>query len=406
MQMMSQHLYYEDAYTQQFAANVVAQVADQGRRAVILDRTYFYPTSGGQPFDTGTLNGTAVVDVSLRDEDGAALHWVADEVALGGVTAVIHWPRRFDHMQQHTGQHILSQAFIQTAAAPTVSFHLGDDSVTIDLDIATLTEAQVTAAEALANQIVWENRPLRIRFVTLAEAQQLNLRKIPAAQNGTLRLVEIDRFDLTACGGTHVAQTGAVGLIKVIRQERMRGLTRIVFCCGGRALADYRLKNEIANGLTAQLTTGYTDLLPAVARLQEELRQAGRLIKKQETMLLTAVAQQLLAGAEQAGETAVITQVFSDQDPAYLRGLSSMLTAQPGVVVLFGLAGDKSYLLFSRAADAPGEMNRLLAAALAMLGGRGGGTAVVAQGGGAAATAVQVTQAIAHALTAWRGQGR
>ncbi|MCA9959309.1 MAG: hypothetical protein KC443_09765 [Anaerolineales bacterium] len=396
--MMTTHrLYYEDAYTHQFAANVVEQVTHEGGNVVVLDNSYFYPTSGGQPFDTGTLNGVAVINVTVRDEDGAILHWLDGEVAPGKVTAVIHWPRRFDHMQQHTGQHILSQAFIQTANAHTVSFHLGDDTVTIDLDIDQLTAAQVNVAEDLANQIIWENRPIRIRFVSLAEAQQLNLRKIPPTNGEKLRLVDIEQFDLTACGGTHVAQTGAVGLIKVVKQERIRGMVRIVFCCGQRALGDYRLKNDVVNEAAAHLTTGYTELLPAIMRLQEELKQTSRTLKKQEAALLLAEAQQLWAGAERMGETAVITQTYTDRDAQHLRGLNSHLMEHGNVVALLGLAGEKSYLLFSRSADAPGEMNRLLQAALQQLGGRGGGTAVTAQGGGPTAATTQVEQAIAHA---------
>lgn len=395
--MKPQRLYYEDAYTHQFSAYATEQVHDNKKTAVVLDQTYFYPTSGGQPFDKGTLNDIPVADVSLRETDGAVLHWVAGNVALGKVTAVIHWPRRFDHMQQHTGQHILSQAFIQIANTPTVSFHLGDDTVTIDLETDNLTASQIDAAEDLANQIIWENRPIHIRFVSLAEAQGMNLRKIPPTQTEQLRLIEIEQFDITACGGTHVAHTGEVGMIKIIKQERMRGQVRIVFCCGQRALADYRLKNGVVTDLTTHLTTGLTDLPATVTKLQEDLKQVSRTLKKQEATLLAAVATQLLASAEQIGTMTLIVHVFNEENPGYLRGLSAHLTQQPGVVALLGLAGAKSHLLFSRAQDAPGEMNQLLQTALQALGGRGGGTAVTAQGGGAAADDVQVTQAVEQA---------
>lgn len=382
---MSKRLYYEDAYTCEFDADIVARVEENGRSALILDRTYFYPTSGGQPHDTGVLANTAVSNVTIRETDGAILHWL-DAPLPADITRVngrIHWPRRFDHMQQHSGQHILSQALLRTAGTATISFHLSADSVTIDLDATALTPGQLATAEDLANQIVWENRPVRVRQVTLAEAERLNLRKIPeAAEEGALRLVEIADFDLTACGGTHVAHTGAVGMIKILKLERMRGQMRVVFCCGARALADYRQKQEVLQELGNLLTTGMREFPQAVRALQADLQAANRAIKHQMETLLAMEAEQLLAQGQVHGRTTLITHASTHRDAAQLRLLANQLTKRAGVVALLGQAGEKSFLLFSRAADAPGSMHELLQTALQQLGGKGGGTAVTAQGGG------------------------
>lgn len=396
---MSARLYYTDSYICQFQAQIIERVQHKNRLAVVLDKSYFYPTSGGQPADRGVLNGTAVLDVSIRPEDGAVLHWMAGELHGDAVTAEIDWPRRFDHMQQHTGQHILSQGFIQVAEAQTVSFHLSDNSVTIDLDTTSLTPAQVNYVEQLANQVVWENRPIEARFVTLEEAQQLPLRKLPPVEYGRIRLVDIANFDLTACGGTHVSRTGGVGLIKIVKIERRNEQARVEFRCGGRALQDYQQKNDVTNTLAAQLTTGIPDLVNGVARLQEENKQAQRLIKKQQAELLQKTAENLLQNGRHLGQTLLICHVMTEGDAAQLRLLANLLTAQNGVVGLLGLAGAKSQLLFCRSADAPGQMNQLLKPALELLGGNGGGNALMAQGGGQSASPEQVQQALEKAAS-------
>lgn len=381
---MSERLYYQDAYTQQFTAVITERVTVNGRHAITLDRTYFYPTSGGQPFDQGIINNQPVVDVTIRSEDEAILHWLAGELPEDdAVTAVIDWPRRFDHMQQHTGQHILSQAFTRTTGAHTIGFHLGDESVTIDLNVSELSAGQLQRAEQLANQIVWENRPIRIHFVTQVEAEQMPLRKIPPVQTGKIRLIDIEDFDLTACGGTHVARTGGVGLIKVVKLERRRSAVRVEFRCGGRALADYGTKNETVQALMTVLTTGQDELVTAVTRQQEENKTAQRTIKKLRSTLLEAQAAELVKnGRQQAGIT-LVTQVFDGSDDVNLRQLGNHLTQHSGIVALLASAGSKSQLLFCRSEDAPGDMQALLKEAFRQLGGGGGGgSAALAQGGG------------------------
>ena len=406
--MTSNRLYYQNAYTTRFEATIVERVRQAEETAVILDQTFFYPTSGGQPFDSGTINNIPVHNVTIREADEAVLHWLnTKDLWQDKIVGQINWPRRFDHMQQHTGQHILSQSFIQIAQAETVGFHLSDNSVTIDLHITQISPSQVEEAEYLANQIIWQNRPIHIRSVSLEQAQKLALRKLPPVRGGHLRLIEIDKFDLTACGGTHVNQTGEVGLIKLVKLERQNNQLRVEFCCGQRALFDYRLKNSIVNQLSADLTTGQGELVASVSRLKEEAKENRRMLKKQQEQLLHFTAAELLKSGKMVGETAVINHVFTSEEsnPAQLRILANHLTQNGQVVALLGLAGEKSQLLFCRSQDAPGEMNQLIKPALQILGAAGGGgSALIAQGGGPGTDRDRVQQAVDKAERLLLGQ--
>lgn len=396
---MSERLYYTDSYTTQFQAKVVERLRLENGLALVLDQTYFYPASGGQQADRGLIQGEPVIDVQIREADGAVLHILANknEIWTDVVQAEVEWERRFDFMQTHTGQHILSQAFIQTAQAQTVSVHMGDENCTIDLHTAELTPTQVEQAEWLANQIVWENRTVKPYFVTLEQAEKLNLRKLPPVQ-GKIRLIDIDKFDLTACGGTHVARTGEVGLIKVVKLERYKEGLRLEFRCGRRALLDYRLKNSLVNRLAATLTTGYAGLEPAVRKLQDEVKQNQRLLKKQQEELLAFEALRLLRETPAKGNVRLICKTFEDWDAGQVRTLAKQLTQEPGVVALLGIAGEKSQLLFARSENGPGNMNELLKLVLPILGAAaGGGNATFAQGGGPAANAERVGQALSRA---------
>ena len=402
--------YYLDAYTVRFTAKIADRVDQNGRIALILDQTYFYPTSGGQPHDIGKLNDIPVTNVTIRESDGTILHWLApgNEIWFDNVNGEIDWTRRFDHMQQHTGQHILSQAFIQVAEAETASFHLSGNSVTIDLNVESLKPEQIQRAEFLANQVIWQNRPIHVREVTLEQAQKLPIRKIPPSQDGKLRLIEIEKFDLTACGGTHVAATGAVGQIKVIKTERHRGKCRVEFACGQRALLDYRQKNKIVNALATNLTTSASELVPNIGKMQEENKMSRRKLKRQQEMIMAFQAEEMIKQGTKKKDVIVVSRVFSDEDfnSQQLRTLANLMTQKNDqVIVLLGIAGNKTNLLFSRSENAPGEMNALLTTALQILqSASGGGTAVTAQGGGPAADKERVVQAIARAEKHMLGQ--
>ena len=381
--------YYTDSTTLVFAAEIVAADTRDGRPAVLLDPGYFYPTSGGQPHDTGELrrgDETArVIDVIERESDGAVLHVLDRPLPPGPVAAIIDRDRRLDHMRHHTGQHILSQAFIRVAAAETVGFHLSNQSVTIDLNRADLGATEIDAAEALANEVIQADTPVSVRFVTTAEAAALPLRKTPPGRDGRLRLIDIEGFDLTACGGTHVARAGEVGLVKIARTERRGATTRVEFLCAGRVLADYRAKQDVVRQLGELLTTGAAELPAIVAKLQEENKALRVDLRRQGDALLVLEAAQLLAAAEPLGAARLVTRVFAGRSPDELRRLATALAEAGGTVALLGLAGERSQLVFARSADAPGDMGALLKPALAALGGRGGGSPTLAQGGGPAA---------------------
>ena len=389
--------YYTDSATLRFEAEIVTATTHDGRPAVVLDHSYFYPTSGGQPHDTGVLvhgDETARVLDVIDAEDDAVLHILDRPLGRGPITAQIDPARRFDHMQHHTGQHILSQAFIRVAEAETVGFHLSPQSVTIDLDRAELTPAEIERAEALANDVVWSDRTVSVRFVTGEEAAALPLRKTPPGRDGRLRLIDIADFDLTACGGTHVARTGAVGLIKVVKPERRGATTRVEFLCGGRALADYNAKQGILRDLGAALTTSPAEMIGSVAKLQAENKELRAALKARQAALLALEAEQLLAAAEPLGEALLVRCVFTGREPDDLRRLATLLAEQSGTVALLGLAGERSHLVFARAAGAPGDMGALIKPALAALGGRGGGGPALAQGGGPAADETAVAAAL------------
>ena len=403
---MGERAYYGDSYSREFTALVTEATEVEGRPAVRLSATYFYPTSGGQPHDTGQLRQGAqaarVVDVVVRESDEAVLHVLDAPVNLGDVTAELEWPRRFDHMQQHTGQHILSQAFIRVAEAETIGFHLSGQSVTIDLDRADLTAEEVRAAEQLANEVVAENRPVWASEVARETAATLPLRKLPPGRDGRLRLIDIDGFDLTACGGTHVSGTAEVGLIKVLKTERRGEATRVEFVCGGRAVADYRRKHDVVQQLSAALTTGLDDLAPALARAQDEARQLRLELKRERGARLALEAEQLLASAEEVGGARFVHHVFIGREVEEARQLANLLTAAGGVALL-GVAGERAQLVFGRPLAGPvfAHMGEAIRPALAALGGaRGGGGAVSAQGGGPAADEATVATALAAAV-AW-----
>ncbi|MBI3244450.1 MAG: alanyl-tRNA editing protein [Chloroflexi bacterium] len=393
---MTDRLYYSDSYARQFTAHVLERLTFEDRPALVLDRTLFYPASGGQPFDTGRLHGSPVVDVAIRESDKAVLHWLSQPVEGDEVTGEIDWPRRFDHMQQHTGQHILSQAFLRAANAETVSFHLGLESVTIDLNAEKLSAPALEAAETIANEAVTANLPVRAWFPAPDELASLPLRKTPDV-DGPLRVVAIGEFDTNACGGTHVAHTGEVGLIKILKVEREKKATRVEFRCGARALADYRLKNTLVNQLAADFTCGISEVTQSVAKLRAEAQSYHKELKAARETLLAREADGLAAASPALNGRRVIRQAWADRDPNEVRGLAVQLAALPGTVALLGTAGAKAHLVFARAEDAPGDMNAALKTALAMFGGRGGGNAKLAQGGGVSADAAQIESALRQA---------
>ena len=392
---VTERLYYSDSHLIEFEARVV-DLSDRvsGWTAVVLDRTAFYPTGGGQPSDTGTLNGVRVVEC-IDDGDKGVLHVVQGATPARGETVRgrVDWSRRLDHIQQHTGQHILSQAFINLFNAPTRSFRVLDASCEIDVELNNPTTEVIERAVELANNVVWEDRAITIRNVTSGEAAELPLRKEPA-RDGDLRLIEIEGFDLTPCGGTHAYRTGEIGMIVVRSWERAKGLTRIEFAAGMRALADYRKANKSAREVAALFSTGRDDAPQSAAQMVEEHKELNRRIRVLEEIVAEAEAEKLLASASDG----VVMHIFDGRDAESLKKLAHALIIHPQTIALLGSREeDTARLVFARSADASGDMNALMRAACALLDGRGGGRPDMAQGGGK--NVGKIGDAITHALT-------
>jgi alanyl-tRNA synthetase len=286
-------------------------------------------------------------------------------------------------MQQHTGQHILSQAFISLYNAPTRSFRVLTDSCEIDVELTNPTNEIIERGVELANNVIWEDRLITITSVTAAEAAQLPLRKEPS-RDGELRLIEIEGFDLTPCGGTHAYRTGEVGMIAVRTWERAKGLTRIEFVAGTRALADYRRANKTARAVAALFSASRDDAAKLAAHALEENKELHRRVRALEEIAARVEAQELLAAvAPNAMGLRVVTQIFASRDAESLKHIAQALIANPNTIALLGSREkDSARLVFARSADAPGDMNALMKEACAMLDGRGGGKSDLAQGGG------------------------
>jgi alanyl-tRNA synthetase len=370
---MTERLYYHDSYLRQFDAHAVECAGDGS--TVYLDRSAFYPTSGGQPFDLGSIAGVAVREVV--DEGDRIAHVLAAPLAAGPVECSIDWNRRFDHMQQHTGQHLLSAVFEELFHLRTVSFHLGADSATIDLEGGNMDARIAAAAEARANEIVWENRPVAVTYEDAASVQ--GLRKA-SEREGTLRIVSIDRLDRSACGGTHVGATGEIGVLLLRKLEKIRQTVRVEFLCGGRAVrrarADYEALNRVA-----QLFSAALDDVPAVVAAQMETARAADKARRKLELDLAAYQGRELYQNTAPGPDGIRRVVRRSAAGSLdeLRALAQNFTAQPQAIFVATLANPPSVLM-ATSADAGVDAGQRLKAALAEAGGRGGGTARMAQG--------------------------
>jgi alanyl-tRNA synthetase len=375
--MITERLYFADAYLAHFSAHVIARAEHGKRMAVALDQSAFYPEGGGQPADAGTVNDVPVLDVQV--ENGVVWHTLARPLDSDNVQGAIDWPRRFDHMQQHHGQHLLSAAFERLFDLRTVSFHLGATSATIDLAAPALTAEQAAAAEDLANQVIWEDRPVLARFVTTEELATLPLRKPPAV-DGPIRVVSVPDFDHSACGGTHPRATGGVGLLHIRRWDRRGDALRVEFVCGGRALRDLRWKNTALGRLAASLSISPEEAETAVARLREAEERTRKRVEDLSEQLIGNEALSLIAQAEPVGRLVVVRRAFADRPLDEVRALAKTITAN-NAVALLGLRAEKTQLIFARGEGIELDCGALLRSVLAPLGGRGGGQPALAQGG-------------------------
>jgi alanyl-tRNA synthetase len=401
---MTDRLYYHDSFLYNFDAEVTS-VLETPRPAVILDRTAFYPTSGGQIHDTGSLiSGDAkhrVTEVA-DTEDGHIVHYLEaplKDVKPGTrVHGEIDPARRRDHMQQHSAQHVLSAAFIRLFNMPTVSFHMAPDYCSIDLDTPALTNDQIESAERLANEVILENRVVGINFVPRAEAEKLGLRKLPPTDRDQLRLIDIRDFDLTACGGTHVSSTGQIGAILLRKSEKVRPGCRVEFVAGQRAVStarrDFSTLTETAALFSAQLY----DLPQQARKSLDEIRSLRKLRERSQDELASAQAATLLAESPESNGRKLIVRTFSDPHPGrdlnFLKLLAQKITRQSAAIALLATDSPQPALVFAQSAGQPHDMGKLLKETLATLGGRGGGSKDLAQGG------VPTAEGLPAALTA------
>jgi len=394
---MTERLYYQEPERRAFDAIVTRVLERDGRPAVHLDRTAFYPTSGGQPFDTGRLGEVDVVETI--DEDDDIVHVLSAPLAdRAAVRGDIDWARRFDHMQQHTGQHVLSAAFDRVFDNRTMSFHMGVDTSTIDL-AREINGDEVERAVDEANRVVWDDRPVTIRTVSPEQAAQLPLRKEPV-RSGPLRLIEVADFDLSACGGTHVARTGEIGVIAVSAIERFRGGSRVTFVCGGRALRAFRLQRDAIAGSIRHLSVAPSDLPATIERLQQDLKQSRKDMARLQQSLAVHEAVRLLRDATSIGGVRVVAQALEGWDAAGLRAIATALTAHQSVAAVLLSATQPAAAAVARSADVALDANALLRTLMATFGGRGGGKADLAQGAGLAGDLAAIIDAARVAIGA------
>ncbi len=385
---MTDRLYYGDSFLYDFDAEV-RSVAETPRPAVILDRTAFYPTSGGQVHDTGWLvvgdekhRVTEVVDA----EDGRVVHYldapVKDVPPGTRVRGEIDAARRRDHMQQHSAQHVLSAAFVRLFNMPTVSFHMADDYCSIDLDAPSLSKDQIESAERLANEIVLENRLVDIRSVTRDEAANLGLRKIPPTERDKLRLIDIRDFDLTACGGTHVNRTGQIGGVFLRKSEKVRQGYRVEFVAGQRAVATARRDFNALTETAALFSAHIYDVPQQGRKSLDEIRSLRKQLEQSQDELAAAQAATLIAETPESQGRKLVVRTFSGRDLNFLKLLAQKLTRQsPAVIALLAAESPQPAFVFAQSPGQPHDMGKLMKETMAKLGGRGGGTKDLAQGG-------------------------
>jgi len=360
-------LYFDDAYLTHFEAEVVERLVVDGRPAVVLDQTCFYPESGGQPWDQGTIEGVTVLKVF--EEGEKIIHVLQAEIPVHKVKGKIDWAVRFDHMQQHTGQHILSQAFYDLLKGVTLSFHLGAEYSTLEIGVAKILEEDLDRVERRANQIVFENKEIKTYFIDAEKIGEIPLRK-PPQKEGLIRVVEVDRFDYSACGGTHCRRSGEVGLIKIAKWERIRNNLRFEFLCGGRALGDYILKNRIARQLVNEFNVKEADVPASVQRLSDELKSLKKQAKKIEEKLTGFEAQEFMNKAQ--GK--IIKEFLSDRSPENARFLALNIIKQGEFVVLFGAKSEaRSHLILAASESLKLDMRQLVSSLAPIINGRGGG---------------------------------
>lgn len=363
----TKRLYLESPYKVEFEAQVVEKVIWEQKPALILDQTCFYPESGGQPCDKGTINEVEVLKV-LEDE-ARIIHLLAENISSAKVTGKIEWQTRFDHMQQHSGQHILSQSFHELLGAETLSFHLGEAISSVEMDLRKISEEEVENVERRANEIVFQDREIKCYFIPEEKIESVPLRR-PPKKKGLIRVVEVSDFDFSACGGTHVRRAGEIGLIKILKLERIRNNIRFEFICGQRTLEDYLWKNRILRELSTRFTVNEEEILNTVERLSSDLKSQKRKGKKMQEKIAQYEAQEII----QETKEKIIKELFVDKTPEEVRFLVLNIIRKGDFVVLFGLKGEeRGHLILACSENINIDMREIVPIVSPLIKGKGGG---------------------------------
>ena len=381
--MKTERLYYNDPCLLEFDAKVIEARAVGDKLGIILDKTAFYPTSGGQPNDLGTINNARLVDCLEDEASGNVIHVIEGTFAGPSVHGRVDPVRREDHMQQHSGQHVLSQAFVELFNWPTVGFHLGAVSCTIDLPVDSVSREQAEAAEDLANRIVRENRTVAVRYIAHENIAEAGLRK-PTDRNGEIRVIDIAGYDRSACGGTHVRMTGEIGPILITGIERAKKQTRVEFNCGNRVLKYARQANRVLESISQTISAAPSETGTAVRNLWDEHQKTRKRIEELESELLDYEAAQFSIS------DGVALAAFKNRGIDKLKLLATKICARSGIVALFADESDQLRVVFARSADSPVDVAGVLKKTIERFGGRGGGRPNLAQGGGLTGSANDV----------------
>jgi alanyl-tRNA synthetase len=377
---MTDRLYYKNAYQIDFEAIVLSLTQVKDKYAIVLDATCFYPEGGGQPADTGWLNDVPVLDVQSKNKE--IIHYIEKPLKGKTIQGKIDWERRFDFMQQHTGQHLLSQSLVRIGNYRTVSVHLGDSYTSVEIESPQISDDKLSAVEKLANQAIGKNIPVKIHWIEPEEVHRYHLRR-PPPKVEKLRIVEIEGFDASSCGGTHVSHTGEVEIIKIIGQERIRGHVRLLAKIGQRAIDDYGEKIRLIQELNKMLSCGDEDILGRVNDLDNRTRELNRELAGAQAELMVTLAEKALHNAKSISGIECISKVFENIDVKAMKAfLDHILVKENRIVLIINKNGKQLNWMIGHSLKSDFNLNLLVKPILPLISGRGGGKPDLIQGGG------------------------
>lgn len=377
--MSNQKLYFFDSYQTEFQTNIIEIMPYENKYAVVLDKSYFYPESGGQPSDIGLINGKEIIYVT--EKQGKLLHITESQLDIGPASCKIDWSLRFDNMQQHSGQHILSACFFKLFNGETSSFHIGKDSSSIEIDVQSFDTDMLEQIEAMTNEIIYKNYAVTADIVSKEALASYPLRKQPQVDSD-IRIISIENCDCTPCGGTHVKSTGEIGMIKIKRFDKLKNSYKFEFVCGNRALKDYTYKNYVINRLGAHLSAPEYEVESAYLKFTEDYKNLQKQISQLRSEVVGYDVQQLQQNTQEINGIRVICKTFENRDFNDIKLIAQALVVAPSTIALLAAKGAGSQLIFVRSENVDINMNSLLKEILPLLGGKGGGSPKAAQGGG------------------------